>query len=68
MLTSPTSDVVIDKFLDQGAYVQTGTPIYRVADLTDLWVLLDAYEQDLAWLRHAEASSAGMSGMTNVRP
>ena len=50
-LTSPFSGVVIDKWLDEGAYVKTGTPIYRIADLGQLWVQLDAYEQDLPWLR-----------------
>lgn len=54
MLTSPSTGVVIEKLLDEGAYVQTGNPIYRVADLSQLWVRLDAYEQDLAWLRHGQ--------------
>lgn len=54
MLTSPTSGVVIEKLVDQGAYVTTGTPIYRIASLDRLWVRLDAYEQDLAWLRHGQ--------------
>ena len=31
MLTSPSTGVVIDKMLDEGAYVQTGSHIYRVA-------------------------------------
>jgi len=53
-ITSPSSGVIIDKLLDQGAYVKTGTPIYRVADLTRLWVRLDAYEQDLSWLRYGQ--------------
>ncbi|MCP3919203.1 MAG: DUF3347 domain-containing protein [bacterium] len=54
VLTSPTSGVVIEKRLDQGAYVETGTPIYRIAELGHLWLLLDAYEQDLPWLRHGQ--------------
>ena len=54
MLTSPSTGVVIDKLLDEGAYVQTGTHIYRIANLSQLWLKLDAYEQDLAWLRHGQ--------------
>ena len=54
MLTSPTSGVVMQKHLEQGAYVDVGTPVYGVADLTHLWVLLDAYEQDLPWLRYGQ--------------
>lgn len=55
MLTSPTSGVVIDKRVEEGAYVMMGTPIYRIADLSRLWVRLEAYEQDLAWLRFGQA-------------
>jgi membrane fusion protein, copper/silver efflux system len=54
MITSPSSGVITAKLLDQGAYVKTGTPIYRIADLTRLWVRLDAYEQDLGWLRYGQ--------------
>lgn len=54
MLTSPSAGVVIEKMLDEGAYVQTGSHIYRIADLTQLWLRLDAYEQDLAWLRQGQ--------------
>ena len=54
MLTSPTTGVVIEKLLDEGAYVQTGTHIYKVADLSQLWLRLDAYEQDLTWLRYGQ--------------
>ena len=53
-ITSPSSGVVVEKFLDEGAYVQTGTRIYRIADLGRLWALLDAYEQDLATLRYGQ--------------
>lgn len=54
MLTSPSSGVVIDKQVNEGAYVETGTRIYRIADLNHLWVRLDAYEQDLSWLRYGQ--------------
>ena len=53
-LNSPSSGVIIEKLLDEGAYVETGSPIYRIADLGQLWVRLDAYEQDLPWLRYGQ--------------
>lgn len=42
---------VIDKLVNEGAYIQAGTGIYRVADLEQLWVQLDAYESDLPRLK-----------------
>jgi len=51
---SPIGGVVIRKMVNEGAYVTTGTPIYTVADLSQLWVLLDAYESDLPWIRYGQ--------------
>jgi len=46
--------IVIHKNATEGMYVNTGTPIYRVADLSRLWVKLDAYESDLPWIRYGQ--------------
>ena len=51
---SPMGGVVIHKNAAEGLYVNTGTPIYQVADLSSLWVKLDAYESDLAWIRYGQ--------------
>ena len=45
---SPFSGTVIERLATEGAYVATGAPLYRVADLSRVWVQLDAYERDLA--------------------
>ncbi|MFC1620486.1 efflux RND transporter periplasmic adaptor subunit [Candidatus Neomarinimicrobiota bacterium] len=47
---SPVSGVVIHKNAAEGMYVQTGTRIYTIADLSRVWIILDAYESDLSWL------------------
>ena len=49
---SPTSGIVIHRNATAGMYVQTGTPIYTVADLSTVWIRLDAYESDLALIRY----------------
>lgn len=51
---SPIGGVVIHKNATEGVYVDTGTPIYTVADLSRLWVKLDAYESDLPWIRYGQ--------------
>jgi Cu(I)/Ag(I) efflux system membrane fusion protein len=47
---SSSAGTVIERLVDQGAYVQAGTPLYRVADLSGVWVQMDAYESDLPHL------------------
>ena len=53
-INAPIGGVVVSKYLKQGAYVEEGTPIYTIADLSHLWVKLDAYESDLPWLRYGQ--------------
>ena len=51
---APIGGIVIHKNAVEGIYVQTGTKIYTIADLTQVWVKLDAYESDLSWLRYGQ--------------
>ena len=41
----------------QGQYVDEGDPMYTIADLSRVWVLLEAYESDLAWLRFGQQAT-----------
>ncbi|NQV27928.1 MAG: efflux RND transporter periplasmic adaptor subunit, partial [Rhodopirellula sp.] len=51
---SPVGGIVIDKLKQEGDRVRTGDRIYTVADLSHLWMKMDAYESDLAWLRYGQ--------------
>lgn len=51
---SPIGGVVIGKKASEGMYVTTGSHIYTVADLSQVWVKLDAYESDLPWIRYGQ--------------
>jgi membrane fusion protein, copper/silver efflux system len=50
IIPAPLSGIVIERLAATGDYVQTGQPIYRLADLSHLWVELEVYESDLQWL------------------
>ncbi len=51
---APIGGIVIHKNATEGMYVQTGTRIYTIADLSKLWVKLDAYESDMSWIRYGQ--------------
>ncbi len=51
---APAGGVVIHKDGFEGMYVKTGTRIYTIADLSHVWVLLDAYESDMMWVRYGQ--------------
>jgi Cu(I)/Ag(I) efflux system membrane fusion protein len=52
---TPFTGTVIERLATEGAYVSTGTPLYRIANLSALWVQLDAYETDLPHLSLGQA-------------
>lgn len=51
---APAGGIVVHKSAQQGMYVKTGSKIYTIADLSQVWVNLDAYESDLMWLRYGQ--------------
>jgi len=53
-ITAPTGGIVVALNVSEGMYVQTGTPLGTIADLQQVWIKLEAYESDLAWLRYGQ--------------
>jgi Cu(I)/Ag(I) efflux system membrane fusion protein len=51
IFTSPISGTVIRKDVQEGQFVQEGTILYELADLSRVWVLLDVYEQDIRFVK-----------------
>ena len=56
-LLAPIGGIVITKNIKEGDYVKTGEPLFRIADLSELWLHLDAFASDLAWLRFGQEVS-----------
>ena len=50
-ITADVSGIITAKKVDLGDYVNRGTPIYEIADLSSLWVLFDVYESDMPWIK-----------------
>ncbi len=50
-VVATTSGIVIAKNVNQGDYVNTGTVLFDVANLSQVWALFDAYESDLPFLK-----------------
>lgn len=44
------SGVVLNRKVTRGDHVGRGSALFEIADLSTVWVLLDAYETDLAWI------------------
>lgn len=53
-INSPVTGTVIHKNGFEGQYVKTGDKIYTIADLSRVWVYIDAYESDIQWLHYGQ--------------
>jgi len=52
---SPSTGYVIDKDIVEGGRVEAGTRVYRIADLSHVWIDADVYESDLAQVTLGQA-------------
>ncbi len=50
-LLSPITGTVTKRDVAIGDYVKVGSPMFEVIDLTKVWVMFDAYENDLPWIK-----------------
>jgi len=56
-VVSTTSGTVIERLVNTGDHVAQGTELFRIADLSKVWVMFDAYESDLQFLKKGEKIS-----------
>ncbi len=52
---APIGGTVIEKNVRVGQYVSTGDQVYRIADLDPIWLYLNIYEFDVAWVRFGQS-------------
>lgn len=51
---APIGGTVIEKNVRLGQYLNTGDQVYRIADLDPIWLYLNIYEFDVAWVRFGQ--------------
>jgi len=50
-ILSPISGTVTKRHIAIGDYVKEGSALFEVIDLTNVWVMFEAYETDLPWIK-----------------
>ena len=56
-VVAPATGYVIDKDVVEGGRIEAGTRVYRIADLSRLWVDAQVYESDLAQVKKGQPVS-----------
>ncbi len=58
VLVAPISGTVIEKFAVEGQYMKEGQAIYRLADLSTVWLMLKLFPEDAATIRDGQMVEA----------
>ena len=62
-VTSPLDGLVIEVMDEalEGMFVKPGMNLYKLADLSSIWVHVDAFESDLAWVEEGQRADVQLS-------
>lgn len=50
-IVAPRDGVVLDKPVIEGTHITTGDPLFKIADLSTVWLIAEVQEQDLGAMR-----------------
>ena len=53
-IQSPISGTVTRRHVSLGDYLKEGSELLEVTDLSHVWIMFDAYETDLPWIREGD--------------
>src|SRR6056297_2264646 len=53
-ILAPINGTVMKRHVAVGDYVKMGDPLFKVVNLSTVWVMFDAYEADLPWIEKGD--------------
>jgi len=56
-ILSPITGTITRRDVAIGDYVKEGNPLFEVIDLSRVWIMFDAYESDLPWIKMGDKVS-----------
>ena len=64
-ILAPMHGTVVERLAVEGEYVKEGQPVFRLADLSTVWLLLKLFPDDAAEIRYGQAVEARLKSMPN---
>lgn len=58
---SPADGIVMEKMVRSGQNVMAGMELYKIADLSTVWVLADIYQYELPWIKRGQSVDIELS-------
>jgi RND family efflux transporter MFP subunit len=58
---SPAGGIVTEKMVTDGQQVMAGMTLYKIADLSTVWITADIYQFELEWVRMGQTAELSLS-------
>lgn len=60
-LKSPATGMVLHKNAVEGEFIKAGTPAYKIADLSTVWVQTSVYDYEVPWIKEGQPARMELS-------
>lgn len=60
-IQAPIDGIVLEKMVLEGAYIMPGMNLYKIADLSIVWILADIYEYEVSLVRLGQTARVELS-------
>jgi Cu(I)/Ag(I) efflux system membrane fusion protein len=65
-LHAPVTGIVLEKNVFEGQAVQAGEALYKIADLSEVWIEAEIFEADLALVHEGMAATVSFTGLPGL--
>ena len=65
-LRAPADGTVMEKLAVEGMHFTAGDPLYRIADLSSVWLIAEVFEQDIGVLRRGQDAKISVNAYPGV--
>lgn len=62
-ISSPTKGLIIEKNINQGSFAKKGQTLYKIADLSKIWVIAKAYQDDISFIKKGLKATISIEGL-----
>ena len=62
-IVAPIHGTVVDRLAVEGEYVNKGQPVFRLVDLSTVWLLLELFPEDAAAVRYGQSVEARLKSI-----
>ncbi len=60
-IVSPVDGLIMEKMVIKGQNIMAGMELYKIADLSNVWVLASVYQSELPWVKTGQSANVELS-------